>query len=52
MNSGDTIAICVLKEEKNIIMYRCDDKPSKEDETILKWINKRIQGIENSYLDL
>ena len=52
MNSGDTIAICVLKEEKNIIMYRCSDNPSKEDKTILKWISKRIQGIENSYLDL
>ena len=40
MNSGDTIAICVLKEEKNIIMYRCGDKPSKEDKTILKWIGE------------
>ena len=52
MNSGDVLKVCVLNQEKEIIMTTCRNEPSKEEETILNWLNKRIQRIENSYLDL
>tara|TARA_Y100000296_G_C5044420_1_gene191530 strand:+ start:391 stop:543 length:153 start_codon:yes stop_codon:yes gene_type:complete len=50
MNSADILTVCVLNQEKDIIMSV--KEPSEEDKKILKWLNKRIQRIEDSYLDL